>query len=229
VLALTFVAGVFFEAQGHCAVDPLHPSPPPSPARQAEIANSAAPWRARLTLPFLGVGRVTGTKESTPTRAILVPLLLFSLSRAITVTHPRNPWTLEGEVGWLFEGGNLIRNVLRLGFGPSFQLIDARDPTGRGNTLALTTQLGVTYWNTIRDFESLQGEYGAYHQDLLGGAAQLGLEGVWWTSRNAGWSARLRTVVERFFLGRPYYLAPGELGDVAGWNLAAFLDLGRAW
>ena len=218
------LACLAFAGRSRGDVNSLSPPPTPEPA---PIAESSGHWRWHLVVPVLGIGRMSGTRESTPTIAHFFPVVVVNVSREIPIEGLKSPWTIEGEAGWLIEAGALVRNVVRLQTGPAFRLADYRESSGSGSTISLLTQAGVTYWSTLL---SVIGEYGTYDQDLIGAIAQVGIEDVEWTSRGAGWSFRLRMVGEAFFLGRRYYLGGNNpLDRTHGWDIAAFLDFGRAW
>ncbi|HET6147035.1 MAG TPA: hypothetical protein VFH68_05845 [Polyangia bacterium] len=191
-----------------------------SDSPQADEVSAPALWRLLLTWPLSGTGLSRGgSRDSSVTPAIGV-----TLSREIRSETPDRHWIVEAEVGILDEGLG-VRDMLRLRTGPAFHLLDTRRASGRGSTITLQTQAGISLW----DSEGFIPEYSVARDGTrVGLMGQVGLEGVRFTAASSGWCARVRGTVESLFLRLPDDNQPPP-HPFRRWAAGLLLDIGRAW
>ena len=187
--------------------------------QEAEISAPAL-WRLLWTWPRSGTGLSRGgSRDSSVT-----PIIGVTFSGVLWNENPNHHWIVEAEVGILEEGLGL-RPILRLRTGPAFLLLDTRRANGRGSTITLQTQAGMSLWGP----KGLIGEYEIARDGARAGLmGQVGLEGVRFTAPHSGWCARVRGTIESLFLRLPDNTPPPP-HPFRRWAAGLLLDVGRAW
>ena len=191
-----------------------------SDSHQEDEVSAPAFWRLLLTWPLSGTGLSRGgSRDSSVT-----PVIGVTFSGELWSGPPTRHWIAEAEIGILEEGLG-VRPMLRLRAGPAFDLLDTRRANGRGSTIRLQTQAGVSLWGP----EGLVGEYNlATDGTRIGLMGQVGLEGVRFTAPSSGWCARVRGTIETLSLRLPDNNPPPP-HPFRRWAAGLLLDIGRAW
>jgi len=189
-------------------------------SHQGDEISAPAFWRLLLTWPQSGTGLSRGgSRDSSVT-----PGIGITLSGELGTDALHRHWIAEGEVG-IIEEGLGVRPIVRLRTGPAFDLLDTRRANGRGSTIRLQTQAGLSLWGG----EEFVGEYMiASDGTRVGLMGQVGLEGVRFTAASSGWCARVRGTIESLFLRLPDS-NPAPSPPFRRWAAGLLLDIGRAW